>query len=136
MSATSSPLPSRASVHALLARGEFKDLRLWALLIRLDVVAACASGAGADAWLAVARLADSAVVSNKAEWKAVPALYVSVTLDQARALLRAGAAPDAKRALGTLRSVPSAKHAWPFFKLLAVIEARQSACGGVRAGPR
>jgi hypothetical protein len=120
-------LPSRSEVHALLSRGEFTDLRLWTLLIRLDVLSAASVGAPVpDSWHAIARLADSAL-AKKAEWKAAPALYVSVVLDQTRALLRAGANADAKRALGTLRSVQTAKHTWHFFKLLAVIEARQSA---------
>lgn len=120
-------LPSRAETHLLLLRSEFTDLRLWTLLIRLDVISAASLPPPAtEAWLAIARLADSAL-AKKAEWKAVPSLYVSVVLDQTRALLRAGANADAKRALGTLRSVQTAKHAWHFFKLLAVIEARQSA---------
>jgi hypothetical protein len=120
-------LPSRAETHLLLLRSEFTDLRLWTLLIRLDVLSAASlAPPAAEAWLAIARLADSAL-AKKAEWKAAPSLYVSVVLDQTRALLRAGANADAKRALGTLRSVQTAKHAWHFFKLLAVIEARQSA---------
>ena len=111
-------LDTARTLHA--AQAEFAQFDAWAR-------------AGADAWLAVARLADSAVVSNKAEWKAVPALYVSVTLDQARALLRCGLLPDAKRALGTLRAVAAAKHTWGFFFLLALIEARQGARCAVAA---
>ena len=42
---------------------------------------------------------------------------------------RAGAVGDAKRTLGTLRSVPAAKFSWEFFKLLAIIECRQGAWG-------
>lgn len=120
---------SRATLHTALARSEYKNLALWVCLLRTDVLNAmnASPAAPADTWLSIARLADNAVLSNKIEWKAAPALYVPFTLDQARALMRAGALADAKRSLGTLRSVASAKHTWEFFKLLAIIEARQGA---------
>ena len=118
---------SRASLHTALERSEYKNLSLWVCLLRADILTVlfASPAVPADAWFAIARFAESAVVSNKAEWKASPALYVPFTLDHARALIKAGALADAKRALGTLRSVSSAKHTWEFFKLLAVIEARQ-----------
>ena len=121
---------SRPSLLAALKASELKDLSLWASLIRHDVIIAAGTGGGTsvDAWRAVARLADSAIASNKDAWRGAPALLVPVTLDQARALLRSGTLADAKRVLGTLRSVPEAKHSWAFFKLLAIIEARQGGC--------
>ena len=128
--ASAARLTSRAALHAALRARDFKDLALWAALVRFDVLQAAAaadSAAALDGWRAISRLVDSAVVSDRDAWKAAPALYLSVTLDQTRALLRAGAVGDAKRTLGTLRSVPAAKFSWEFFKLLAIIECRQGA---------
>jgi hypothetical protein len=121
------PLVSRAALHAALLRSEYKDLSLWVCYIRLEILLLSSASPSAtnEQWLSLARQADSAVLPNKAEWKGAPGLYVQFTLDQARALMRAGALADGKRTLGTLRSVPSAKHTWDFFKLLAVIEAKQ-----------
>ena len=122
---------SRVALQNALKASEYKDLEVWAALIRFDVLQQAAAGGGprdsAEGWHAIARLADSAVGNNRDAWKASPALYLSVTLDHTRALLRAGAVGDAKRTLGTLRSVPAAKHSWDFFKLLAIIECRQGA---------
>lgn len=127
-------LPARAALHAALLRSEYKDLSLWVCYIRLEILllSSASPSATSDQWLSLARQADSAVLPNKAEWKAAPSLYVPFTLDQARALMRAGALADAKRTLGTLRSVPSAKHSWDFFKLLAVIEAKQGSFADIK----
>jgi hypothetical protein len=122
----------RAQTSAALKASDYKDLALWVALIRFDVLAALslpASGAAAgEAWRGVSRLADSAIASHKDAWKASPELFVAVTLDHARALLRCGAVGDAKRALATLRSCSAAKTSWEFFKLLAIIECKQGAC--------
>jgi hypothetical protein len=127
---------SRAALQGALKASDYKDLSLWAALIRYDILAAAAGGGGgggpsdAEPWRALARLAESCIVNNREAWKAAPALYLAVTLDHTRALLRAGATGDAKRTLGSLRSVGAAKYSWEFFKLLAIIECKQGACGG------
>jgi hypothetical protein len=118
----------RAVILEQLNSGDGKDLSLWVALIRVDILSALsAGGGGSDAWRAIARLADSAIAPQRDAWKASPELFVAVTLDHARALLRCGAVGDAKRALGTLRSCAAAKTSWAFFKLLAIIECRQGA---------
>jgi len=117
---------SRSALQAALKSSDYKDLSLWAALIRFDVLqAAASSSTTTSTWLSISSLADSAIVSNKDAWKASPSLYLSVTLDQTRALLRCGSVGEAKRTLGTLRSVSIAKHSWEFFKLLTIIECRQ-----------
>jgi len=128
---------SRAALQSALKASDYKDLLLWAALIRHDVLAAAGGpaqpGDAAEPWRALGRLAESCIVNNRDALKAAPALYLAVTLDHTRAQLRAGAVSDAKRTLGSLRSVASAKFSWEFFKLLAIIECRQGAwCGWVR----
>ena len=119
-------LTSRVSLQTALKVSDYKSLSLWAALIRFDILQAAANAATATTtWLSISSLADSAIVSNKDAWKASPALYISVTLDQTRALLRCGSVGEAKRTLATLRTVSAAKHSWEFFKLLTIIECRQ-----------
>lgn len=129
--ASASRQTSRAAILSALKASDSKDLTLWVALVRFDMLqaAAAASPSDPEPWRAISRLADAAVVSSREAWKAAPSLYLSVTLDQTRALLRAGAVGEAKRTLGSLRSVPAAKFSWEFFKLLAIIECRQGEWG-------
>lgn len=123
---------SRVSLESALKASDCKDLSLWASLVRFDVIAAAASStASPSTWRAIASQAEAAIAGHREAWKASPTLYLSVTLDQTRALLRSGSVGEAKKTLGTLRSVAAAKHSWEFFKLLIIIECQQGAWGPI-----
>jgi hypothetical protein len=128
------------------------DVSTWVSLVRHDLIMAAASD-NVDAWKQVARLADQALLGSRELWKSNPVQYITITLDQARAYLwvdvvcvcrscvcryshavvpffswsrrRCGTLADAKRTLGSLRSVGAVKQCWSFWQLLVIIEARQ-----------